>query len=214
MQAKIIKHAIFILLAALGLGCTSSKPGVVNPSEDKDLQKFASFLIGNFSSKKQAETDSTYFNISLSMSRIWEDKKDAIWLYVEQAVSTQKDKPYRQRVYKLSHTAKNQFTSEIYTIRNQEKFIGLQNDAQKKQLLNVDNIELKDGCAVTMYYQNGVYQGGTDGAKCPSDLRGAKYATTKITLKKDFLESWDQGFDAAGKQVWGATKGGYQFIRE
>ncbi|MFM7544645.1 MAG: CpcT/CpeT family chromophore lyase [Ignavibacteria bacterium] len=28
------------------------------------------------------------------------------------------------------------------------------------------------------------------------------------------LESWDQGFDKNGVQVWGAIKGGYIFVRE
>lgn len=27
------------------------------------------------------------------------------------------------------------------------------------------------------------------------------------------IESWDQGFDAEGEQVWGAVKAGYQFDR-
>jgi hypothetical protein len=30
-------------------------------------------------------------------------------------------------------------------------------------------------------------------------------------LTKDGMESWDQGWDAEGQQVWGATKGGYRF---
>ena len=29
----------------------------------------------------------------------------------------------------------------------------------------------------------------------------------------DRLLSWDRGFDAAGKQVWGAEKGPYEFLR-
>ena len=65
-----------------------------------------------------------------------------------------------------------------------------------------------------MIKNNDVYAGGTDGKSCPSDLRGAKYATTKITMKKGELISWDQGFDANDKQVWGATKGGYIFIKK
>jgi hypothetical protein len=67
---------------------------------------------------------------------------------------------------------------------------------------------------VTLKQQKNIYLGGTDADKCPSDLRGAKYATTKIELKKGALISWDQGFDAAGKQVWGATQGGYIFIKQ
>jgi len=27
------------------------------------------------------------------------------------------------------------------------------------------------------------------------------------------LRSWDQGFNEKGEQVWGATKGGYEFIK-
>lgn len=62
--------------------------------------------------------------------------------------------------------------------------------------------------------KNNIYEGGTNADHCPSDLRGAKYATTKILLKKGELHSWDQGFDANGKQVWGATNGGYIFIKK
>jgi hypothetical protein len=28
------------------------------------------------------------------------------------------------------------------------------------------------------------------------------------------ITSWDRGFDSAGKQVWGATKGPYQFKKQ
>lgn len=213
MHTSHINHFIFFILVVFISACTTPKK-MNTPTEDAALQKFSSLLIGQFSSKRQAEMDSTYFDISLSMSRIWEDRTDAIWLYVEQAMTTKKDKPYRQRVYKLSHPSKSTFVSYIYMIKNQEQIIGLQYDAVKRKTLTPDMITLKDGCAVTLVENKGVYQGGTDTNKCPSELRGASYATTKIILKKGFLESWDQGFNNEGKQVWGAEKGGYQFIKE
>ena len=171
-------------------------------------------MIGEFSSEAQSKSDSDYYHISLSMTRIWEEKNDAIYLYVEQAMAAKKDKPYRQRVYKLNHPAKNVFTSEIYTIKGPENFVDLSHDASKQAALTQDLIEFKEGCTVTMTLKKGVYTGGTDADKCPSDLRGASYATTQITLKKGLLVSWDQGFDKSGKQVWGATKGGYQFVKQ
>jgi hypothetical protein len=133
---------------------------------------------------------------------------------VEQAMSTKLDKPYRQRVYHLQHPAKNTFTSDIYTLKDALSFAGLQEDKTKMDKLNFGVIDLKVGCTVTLKQQKNIYLGGTDADKCPSDLRGAKYATTKIELKKGALISWDQGFDAAGKQVWGATQGGYIFIKQ
>jgi len=210
---KIFQNIIALIPILFLLNCSTSKV-TQKPKTDKQLSQFASMLIGKYSSKKQAEQDTTYFNISLIMKPIWQDRNDGIWLYIEQAVAAKPDKPYRQRVYRLLHPSSTTFTSDIYTIKNALDFAGLQNDDNKKALLTFDKIELKDGCSVTLDYENGMYQGGTLGDNCPSELRGAKYATTKITLKEGRLESWDQGFDSTGKQVWGATKGGYIFLKE
>ncbi|MFN5246051.1 MAG: chromophore lyase CpcT/CpeT [Ignavibacteria bacterium] len=206
-------HLIIALFSIFFIGCASTNTQT-NSSKDPALQEFARMLIGEFSSKEQSLQDTTYLNIHLSMSRIWDEDKSAIWLYVEQAMDAKREKPYRQRVYKLNHPRKDIFTSEIYTLKNQERFIGLQNDPTKRTMITPDMIELKDGCTVTMNKSIGIYIGGTDADKCPSDLRGASYATTKIILKENMLESWDQGFDKNGVQVWGATKGGYIFMRE
>ena len=206
-------HLIIVLLSIFFIGCASTNTQT-NSSKDPALQEFARLLIGEFSSKEQSLQDTTYLNIHLSMSRIWDEDKSAIWLYVEQAMDAKREKPYRQRVYKLNHPRKDIFTSEIYTLKNQERFIGLQNDPTKRTMITPDMIELKDGCTVTMNKSIGIYIGGTDADKCPSDLRGASYATTKISLKENVLESWDQGFDKNGVQVWGAIKGGYIFVRE
>ncbi|NBO72047.1 MAG: hypothetical protein EBU66_05050 [Bacteroidetes bacterium] len=204
---------IYISLIAVVILCIDYIPlyAQEDPIKDKALQEFATMLIGEFNSKDQADQDSTYFNIHLSMQRIWTTDSHAIWLYVEQAMDTKRDKPYRQRVYKLLHPGKDVFTSDIFTIINQERFIGLQYDQAKQVTLTREMIELKDGCTVTLKNNNGIYTGGTDEDKCPSDLRGASYATTKIMIAEKLLESWDQGFDTSGKQVWGATKGGYKF---
>ncbi|MGB0932242.1 MAG: CpcT/CpeT family chromophore lyase, partial [Chitinophagales bacterium] len=47
--------------------------------------------------------------------------------------------------------------------------------------------------------------------ECGSTLRGATYATSKVNIYKDRLESWDQGFNDQDSQVWGAVKGPYIF---
>ncbi len=204
---------IILIISILFIGCSRVYPQF-NTSNDTSLQEFANLLIGEFSSKDQSLQDTTYLNIHLSMSRIWEDDKSAIWLYVEQAIDSKREKPYRQRVYKLNHPNESIFTSDIYTLKNQERFIGLQNDSEKRKTLTPEMIEHKEGCTVKMNKMIDFYIGGTDSDKCPSDLRGASYATTKIILKENMLESWDQGFDKNGVQVWGATKGGYIFMRE
>lgn len=210
-----MKHIFFSFFSFLLIfGCTATHEKKPNKLNDSELENLVSMMEGKYSSEEQSKSDSNYFNISLVMTKIWSDRHDGKWLYVEQAVSSKLDKPYRQRVYHLQHPSKGIFTSEIYTIKDALSFAGLHNDPEKKHKLSFDLIELKDGCTVTLKKQNNLYVGGTSEDNCPSDLRGAKYATTKIILKKGELDSWDQGFDSTGKQVWGATKRGYVFIKQ
>lgn len=202
---------VLLFFVLLIVACSPVKKSV---KVDHELNQLVDLLHGSFSSEAQSKEDTTYFNISLVMVPIWKERTDGQWMYVEQAMATKLDKPYRQRVYRLQHPGENTFTSDIYTIKNALAYAGLQNDKSKLQKLSIDSLELKDGCTVTLIKNNDIYAGGTDGKSCPSDLRGAKYATTKITMKKGELVSWDQGFDASDKQVWGATKGGYIFIKK
>lgn len=204
-------HLVFLFLVWMIAACSPAKKAV---KVDQELNQLVELLNGSFSSEAQSKADTAYFNISLVMVPIWTNRTDGQWMYVEQAMASKLDKPYRQRVYHLLHPGGNTFTSDIYTIKNALSYAGLQNDKTKLQKLSFDSLELKDGCTVTLIKNNDLYLGGTDGKSCPSDLRGAKYASTKITLKKGELVSWDQGFDASDKQVWGATKGGYIFIKK
>lgn len=208
------KNTIFLVFVLMISGCTASK--IINSTKttDPELDQLTSLMEGAFSSEDQSKSDTSYFNISLVMTRIWDDRTDGNWLYVEQAVASKLDQPYRQRVYHLQHPSKDVFTSDIYTIKDALSFAGLQDDKQKRDKLTFDVIERKEGCTVTLVKHEDRYEGGTTADQCPSDLRGAKYATTKIVLKDGELISWDQGFDASGHQVWGATKGGYIFKKK
>ena len=70
------------------------------------------------------------------------------------------------------------------------------------------------GCGVALTIQeDGSYTGNTEPEACSSTLQGATWASSIVTLTEDRVESWDQGWDDAGNQVWGATAGPYIFDR-
>ena len=195
---------LFILLAL------TSFAGAQNKKPSPDLILFSNYLQGTYTSEEQSKNDTDYFNISLIITPIWKNKKDGgYWFYVEQAMASKKEKPYRQRVYHVTQTGENNFESAIYTLTEPLRF------AQKPEMVDalpVDSIQLKNGCSVILKKnKEGFFEGSTDGKKCASDLRGASYASSIVTLKENELLSWDQGFDKDDKQVWGATKGGYVF---
>jgi CpeT protein len=68
-----------------------------------------------------------------------------------------------------------------------------------------------DGAGRLRRFYEANRKGATNEQDCSSQLRGASYATSKVQISPGRIESLDQGFDSNGKQVWGATKGGYIF---
>jgi len=174
----------------------------------KDLKTLSEWMIGTFTSEAQAKQDKDFFNIHLKVMPIWKDRADGIWLYVEQAAAESLDKPYRQRIYQLKQV-NNQIQSVIYTIPNPLRFAGHVDLVEK---FSADSITTRSGCEVVIYRTDKkTFVGNTVEKNCPSELRGASYATTEVTITKDQMISWDRGYNATDEQVWGATKSGYIF---
>ena len=179
-------------------------------SNSNDLKELLSRMQGSFSSEAQSKSDTDYYDIRLNMTKIWPTSTDENWLYVEQAMSTLQEKPYRQRIYKVTNNGAS-FESAVYLLPNPKKYVGGYSNALLFDDLSKDSLILKDGCSVFMVKFDDIFSGKTGDNSCPSDLRGASFARSKVTIYKDKLISWDQGFDKEGKQVWGAEKGGYVF---
>lgn len=199
-----MKNYIYILLLVIISGCQSAKVAKQN-----ELQQLMNFMQGTYSSEKQSIEDKEYFNISLRMTPIWKSKGH--YLYVEQAMFEKQDSPYRVRIYKVSQR-NDAFISEIYTLKNEKEWIGKWKTPEVFNNLAESDIELKPGCEVILKKQaDGTFIGQTGEKTCPSELRGASYASSKVTVTPTQILSWDQGFDKDGKQVWGAVKGGYIF---
>ncbi|GAB5526683.1 MAG: chromophore lyase CpcT/CpeT [Roseivirga sp.] len=196
-----------LLVVILLVSCSQGK----QQEEEKEVP-LIDLMIGSFDSKKQSEADSTYYHISLHMYPIWKNR-EGTWLYVEQALASTQDKPYRQRVYQLTALADGTLKSSVFTLKDQDRFIGKwQEPGFFNQFSANSLLEERDGCAVIMKrIDASTFEGATVGKNCISTLSGAAYATSKVTISADRIESWDQGFDSHDEQVWGAEKGGYVF---
>jgi len=181
--------------------------------EDKNLKLLYSMMQGSYDSSQQAKEDESYYDISLEMQPIWKDI-NGNWLFVEQALSTTKDKPYRVRVYEIKQIDKNTYISEVYTIKDESRFYGAFKNPSLLNTLTTDDILLKEGCGVVLTKTANGFEGKTGDDSCKSSLRGASVARSQVTLNANQIISWDQGFDKEGNQVWGAEKGGYIFNKK
>lgn len=222
----------FAVIGALGCaallpGCggppvTGSGPDAVPPSAmdatapESAVRDTALWLAGHYSSAAQAAADPAYFDVRLHIVPIWPDRTDGPWLYVEQAMANAQDKPYRQRVYRVLALPGDRAESVVYELPGDPlAWAGAWRDPSRLNALDPALLVARTGCSVVLEYAGaGTLKGGTKGSDCGSQLRGASYATSEVTVTAGELNSWDRGFDAAGKQVWGAVTGPYRFIKE
>ena len=223
----ITRLATFLLGCVLAAGCSGARTTAPGDPESASLDRkiaalnAAEFLSGSFTSAAQAAADDDYFEIELHVARIWLDRDDGIWLYVEQAAASALDRPYRQRVYQVlplegdGGAPPADVVSKVYTLPGDPlAFAGAAYDPAKLDDISPDDLTLRAGCAVYLRQtENGDFVGSTRGEGCQSSLAGAAYATSTVTLTADQLRSWDQGFNEEGEQVWGAVKGPYVFDR-
>lgn len=206
MKYYLFVAGICVLLFAGSCGATKGKQG--------SLEELQSLMTGTFDSGAQADSDSSYYNIALNMYPIWTDRAGK-WLYVEQALYSGQDKPYRQRVYGLEKGKKGTFISRVYELPDADAMIGAYSMPAKFDGINLSDLKEREGCAVILTRdKDGTYRGSTNQKDCKSTLRGANYATSRVSINKVFVQSWDQGYNTDDEQVWGATEGGYLFLKK
>ena len=220
--ASAVAAAAIALLAAcdgppvVDAGPLDSRPGPREAGALDPVADAAAWLCGHYSSAAQAAADPAFFDVRLHVVRIWPDRLDGPWLYVEQAMATALDKPYRQRIYRLSALPDGTAESIIHELPGDPlAWAGAWKDVARFNALDPALLAVRPGCSVVLRYAGpGRMTGSTQGDGCASALRGAAYATSEVTLTAGELESWDRGFDAKGNQVWGSTKGAYRFVKE
>lgn len=202
-----------VLVAMAAVACLGAVPR--RAAAPTEIDRLAAMMAGSYSSAAQAAADTTYFDVRLRMTPIWPSRTDGHWLYVEQAIADSQDKPYRQRVYHLQRGANGELRSVVYTLPAPPlRFAGAWKSDAPLATLTPDSLTLRDGCAIVLLRQeDGSFRGSTHEHDCPSDLRGATYATSEVAVSDSVLQSWDRGFDATGKQMWGAVAGPYRFVK-
>lgn len=193
--------------------CASTQKAGTSPR----LDTLESWMTGTFSSEAQSvQQPERFLNVRLVTVPIWPERRDGRWLYVEQALAEKPDQPYRQRIYRLSAASAGTLTSEVYTLPGDPlAYAGAWRDTARFNHLTPQLLTTREGCAITIAWDESKreFRGATGETSCKSEHQGATYATSEVTIRPDMLISWDRGFDAAGNQVWGATMGGYQFVK-
>jgi hypothetical protein len=203
---------LFLLACASTPPPVDSSPPVDTAPAFDGLALLQERLSGVFDSSTQAATNPSYYDVSLTACEVDAGGLGEHVLYVEQAITSSLNAPYRQRLYVLSQDG-DTYISTIYTLADEMNAVGLCGE-DTLRVYTPQDVTLRQGCEVTMTWDGENFDGESGVDTCGSDLNGATYATSEVVVTEDRIESWDRGYDASGNQVWGATAGAYIFDRK
>ena len=202
-----MKRLLPLLIIFIAL--SSCKDGTKS-EVDREIKQLFTLMQGSYNSEVQSKVDSSYFNISMHMYPIWEDKGN--FLYVEQALNRIQDKPFHQRIYEITQTSDSTFSSAIYLLDVDSLWVGKWKTPKAFDSISLKDIVLKEGCEVIFkHVASDHFVGKTGDNTCASNIPGVAFARSEVEVLEDKVISWYRGFDANGEYVWGPEKGPYIF---
>ena len=174
------------------------------PAAADDFGTLVEWMTGSFSSAAHAADDTNFYDIRLEMARIWPERTDGAWLYVEQAAAWALEKPYRQRVYHVQDAGDGAYTSTVYALPDPAAAIGAFGVEAMDTALTTDGFEMLDGQDAEL-----TWTAGPDPAACVrlvingfNDVHGAPLSdiiecetadTGSLIIPRSFVEEFPHG---------------------
>lgn len=206
----------FFLVYGVLSGC-STQPNVMQ----SQTQEVASYLTGVMDTSAQARAIPDAPSVRMTTCEVKLNNQDAslggsggIFLYQEQALTRDLGKPYRQRILQIL-PGQDGKTIESVSFKpvNPKTWIGFCNQSQSNRVREFKEIENVQCRVLLKKQEDSQYIGETQPGGCATNFKGAVKITNTIKLDQNGMETLDRGFDAKGKQIWGAENRPYQYRR-
>ncbi|NJP09564.1 MAG: chorismate mutase [Leptolyngbyaceae cyanobacterium RU_5_1] len=202
---------------------TTTRPSLAQTPTSSTLSlaqqadEVSSLLEGKMDTSAQAMANSKAPSVRMTTCRIQVSgtpaNQPSIFLYQEQALTHKLAQPYRQRFLEISPNPSSQSVRSLsFKPANPAPWAGFCNKPTAERIVNRNDLG-SPICSVFLKRSGNRYIGNTPINGCPTNVRGAVRVTNRIELSKSGMNTWDRGFDANGKQVWGAQSESYQYRR-
>lgn len=216
-RSKRSKTACLIGLTSLtGLGgCgVETSSNTAPPPIPAEVDRLAAWMTGSFEASPALKVDAGFQDLRINTCRIWPERVDGRWIYLEQATKAAVDVPQRQQILCLKVDDQGWLISELFEFPS-----GMSPDAHAwkdpSSLNRIDPALLSplEGCTVFFDDDDRAFKGGTRGRGCEGEAGDGTYATTELMVEATSFSRWDRSYDEQGSQVSGPRSGPIVFIR-
>ncbi|MBW4519023.1 MAG: chromophore lyase CpcT/CpeT [Scytolyngbya sp. HA4215-MV1] len=211
----VLMLTVWLILPALNVQAQSAGD---RTKVERQAQEVANRLIGVMDTSAQAATNPKAPSVRMTTCQVRVKnaaprKEQRIFLYQEQSLTSNLAQPYRQRFLQISPSPYSESVQSLsFKPTTTDTWKGLCDRPEVDRSLEVGDLG-QPVCSVFLRQVGTVFIGSTPLDGCPANYRGAVRITNRVVLSETGMETWDRGFDAQGKQVWGAQANSYQYRR-
>lgn len=211
-------HCLLIGLFWLGMTHPVQAQKQASTEMPQQVSEVAKLLEGKMDTTAQVAANPKRPSVQMTTCRvnvnIPHTSEPTIFLYQEQALTSRLAEPYRQRLLAISPTPnRDSVQSLALKLVTPKQWIGVCEKPESQRLFQANDLDAPV-CTVYLKRSPNGYLGETPVQGCPANVRGAVRITNTIELNREGMNTWDRGFDANGKQVWGAESEAYQFRKQ
>jgi hypothetical protein len=179
------------------------------------LLTLGNYLAGEFDNREQALAEPAWFvHLRLWHTPVALFETDSVTLFAEQANIVDLDKPYRQRIIRITQVddIKSPLQVQYYALKNFSSLVGAGRDPSRLQKLTPEDLELLPGCVLEVEVKELPHQHlqfiatPVPGSVCSFIYNGN---TVQVSLgfevTQEELKTYDKGIDPdTGRATWGA----------
>lgn len=212
------RNAIALLIGCFWFSSLANAQSIPSSEMQQQAKEVVTLLEGVMDTTAQAKVNPKAPSVQMTTCRVQvidtNNTSSAIFLYQEQALTSKLSQPYRQRFLEISpHSETQTVRSLSFRPTQPERWAGFCNQPDAQRTLQSRDLG-NPVCSVFLKQTQRGFMGETPPEGCPTNARGAVRITNTIELNTSGMNTWDRGFDANGKQVWGAQSESYQFKRQ
>lgn len=172
----------------------------------KTLTRFAALMEGDFSNAEQyKENPDASVRVNLHVRRIWSERSDAVWLYVEQVSPGMDSEPLSQRIYKITQPSPNIIESEMFYLESMKDHVGAWNLEKPFQNVKMASLQTLESCTIQLERLSNVHFKGNN-KDCVEPLGAQiKYTSLDISIRPNELITLHTGYDKKGGEIFKNT---------
>lgn len=202
----------------LALLVTALLSACVVYAADTDVLKLHTWVQGSFTTKRQAERDTSVVANRLHVTQFIDISGDSGWFFLEERRASDTSMWRFRCIWHIQRVEEGMIELLEYDLPNHDQYdltdlrgIGI---GGKNFMIDVAGLRRRRGCEIYMQFDGSVFGGSTHGTACLAQESGGSYRTVDVKFMADGMLLRERNYNSMMEQVGGQQRAYEIFIRE